>query len=165
MHNGRILEIGSGTGFFTKHLARSYPKSLVVALDVTLAFIKSAPRTIEVEYVLADAASIPLKGGSFDAVFVYESFHHIEEMKHCETLREMRRVLKRKGFLMIVEPNGTLCGKLLSLIGDILQALMIYKSKTIPRFYSGEKWTQMLVGVGFSDAQAKRTGSSLILLG
>ena len=53
---------------------------------------------------------IPYDDGSFDYVFVHDVLHHIDEPKqrrekHIRGLRELRRVCKKEGFVIIVEAN------------------------------------------------------------
>lgn len=93
-----VLDLGSGTGFFTDLLATTY--SQVIGLDISnkmLSFAKSH-RNENILWVEADAHNIPLKDNSIDFIYsnlVIQWFDPLDK-----AISEMLRVLKPGGLLI-----------------------------------------------------------------
>jgi SAM-dependent methyltransferase len=85
---GRSLEIGAGPGFFAR-----YHRSDVVS-DVT-----PAPHVDRV----VDVHAMPFEDQTFDCVIGVDVVHHLYHPGHA--LAEIRRVLRPRGRLILVEPQ------------------------------------------------------------
>jgi SAM-dependent methyltransferase len=99
----RVLELGCGTGYFTRELARS--RADIVAIDVSPELLEIArancpERTVRYEIQNASALSYP--DAVFDSVVGSSVLHHLEIE---EALREIHRVLKAGGTIYFTEPN------------------------------------------------------------
>lgn len=97
-----MLELGCGTGEFTRRVARA--GAGLVALDLSpdlLAKANSRVRT-GASFVRADATVLPFHSASFDAVYGCSILHHLEVEA---ALSEVRRVLRPGGRLVFSEPN------------------------------------------------------------
>ena len=77
-----VLDVGCGTGNFTRDFAKSVgPDGLVVGLDVSQTMLARAVRDTEdagldqVAYVRGDAADAPFLGASFDAVCCFAALN------------------------------------------------------------------------------------------
>jgi SAM-dependent methyltransferase len=98
-----VLELGCGTGYFTRELARSGAD--ITAIDVSPELLEiagancSAPN---VRYEIQNASALSYPGGMFDAVVGSSVLHHLEIE---EALREIYRVLKPTGTIYFTEPN------------------------------------------------------------
>jgi 2-polyprenyl-3-methyl-5-hydroxy-6-metoxy-1,4-benzoquinol methylase len=102
-HHGRVLEIGCGTGLFTKELART--DNTIVAIDISEALIMKAKARISsanVNFIVGNACETEFKSGSFDFVVGSSSLHHLEV---DSALKECIRILKSGGGMMFTEPN------------------------------------------------------------
>lgn len=103
----RILEIGAGTGRTTGFVARMLPRAKVVAVDLSHAYLGHARHALEgldrVDFVQGDGAALPFKDGSFDAVVSTFVFHELPRKERARVLKEARRVLRRGGFLGVVD--------------------------------------------------------------
>jgi ubiquinone/menaquinone biosynthesis C-methylase UbiE len=102
---GRVLEIGIGTGLNLEHYDPSRVQKLV-GLDPSpemhrLARKRMARAGLDVELVTLSAEQIPFEAGSFDTVLVTYSLCTIPDP--VAALREMRRVLKPDGRLIFCE--------------------------------------------------------------
>ncbi len=99
----KILDVGCGTGAYTKPFARC-TKATVVAFDVTCALLRNAQEgsTPNVHYVAANASQLPFPPESFDAVVGNAVLHHLP-LGHA--VPELLRVLKRGGRFCFAEPN------------------------------------------------------------
>jgi len=99
----RVLELGCGTGLFTKDLART--QAQIVAIDISPDLIARARQEVpleNVEFRVDNAADLSFEDGSFDAVVGSSVLHHLPIRP---ALREFRRVLKPGGQLCFSEPN------------------------------------------------------------
>jgi ubiquinone/menaquinone biosynthesis C-methylase UbiE len=98
-----ILDIGAGgNGTGPKVLGES-----VVALDISREEIDSARKErASARWVCADARKLPLQEQCFDFVVTFIGFAYIRGQENkLETLKEVHRVLKNNGLLVMVEPK------------------------------------------------------------
>jgi SAM-dependent methyltransferase len=98
-----VLELGCGTGSFTRELARSGAD--VVAIDVSpelleIARANSSPPNVR--YQIQNAYALSYSEGMFDSVVGSSVLHHLEIK---EALRDIIRVLKPGGTIYFTEPN------------------------------------------------------------
>lgn len=101
-----VLELGCGTGSFTRFLLESLPQVHLTACDISPVTIEriaerygSHPNT---RFLAADACSLSLPPASFDAVVGNSVLHHLPLLA---ALNEVRRVLKPGGRFWFSEPN------------------------------------------------------------
>jgi SAM-dependent methyltransferase len=98
-----VLELGCGTGSFTRELARSGAD--VVAIDVSPELLEiartncSAPN---VQYQIENAYALSYDDAVFDSVVGSSVLHHLEIE---EALSGIYRVLKPEGTIYFTEPN------------------------------------------------------------
>ena len=93
----RALEIGCGTGRFTRALAARVPH--VTAVDLSPEMLRVARARVEarnVRFVEGDALEITPRLGAFDCVVTLATFHHLPQDAAAECLRAA------------VAPGGTL---------------------------------------------------------
>lgn len=105
----RVLDVGCGTGIVTRLAAEAVgPEGSVTGLDVEpgmLAVARSVTGDPRIEWIEADAESIPHPDGSFDVVLSQMSLQFVEDPS--KALREMRRVLAPGGRLVLNVPGPT----------------------------------------------------------
>lgn len=104
---GRVLEIGAGTGMNFRHYG---PDAEVVAIEPAPGMRKRALRALDeqraelrasIRIEDVDARRLPYDEGSFDAVVATFVFCSVKDLDAC--LLEARRVLKKGGSLRLVE--------------------------------------------------------------
>jgi len=98
-----VLELGCGTGYFTRELARSGAD--VVAIDVSpelLEIAKANCSAPNVRYEIQNAYELSCPDAVFDSVVGSSVLHHLEIE---EAIREIYRVLKPSGTIYFTEPN------------------------------------------------------------
>lgn len=98
-----ILELGCGTGSFTRELARSGAD--IIAIDVSpelLGIAKANCSAPNVRYEIQNAYALTYSDATFDSVVGSSILHHLEIE---EALREIYRVLKPGGTIYFTEPN------------------------------------------------------------
>jgi ubiquinone/menaquinone biosynthesis C-methylase UbiE len=99
-----VLDIASGEGYGAALLA-TVAKS-VIGVDVDSASVEQAKityRNSNLDFIVGSCESIPVPDSSIDIVTSFETIEHHD--KHEEMLREIRRVLKPGGVLIISSPN------------------------------------------------------------
>jgi 2-polyprenyl-3-methyl-5-hydroxy-6-metoxy-1,4-benzoquinol methylase len=108
----RVLEIGSGYGPLTWHLASmGIHVTCVDVHEPLLEYISERTRGLpgKVETLAADMNALDIKG-SFDAIVFFESFHHAAD--HAAVLRALPQLLEPNGFLVLggepIVPTGSL---------------------------------------------------------
>lgn len=96
----RILDIAAGTGTSSAAIARTGAE--VVAVDFSPGMIEvGRKKHPAIEFIEADAASMPFSANSFDAVTISFGLRNIENPR--KALKEMYRVLKPGGRIVVCE--------------------------------------------------------------
>jgi len=98
-----VLELGCGTGYFTRELARS--GAHIVAVDVSPELLEMARADCSaknVRYEIQNACALSYPDAAFDSVVGSSVLHHLEIK---EAVREIHRVLKPRGTIYFTEPN------------------------------------------------------------
>jgi SAM-dependent methyltransferase len=94
-----VLDVGCGTGGFTRRFAAAAgPGGLAVGLDASRTMLERAvgePTADPVAYVLGDAAALPFRDRSFDAVCCFAALYLIEDP--LRAVGEIARVLRPGG--------------------------------------------------------------------
>lgn len=103
----RFLEIGAGTGRATRFVHLTFPKAKIVAVDLSDPYLKVAQRNLSkyprIDFVQADGAHLPFKDEEFDAVYSVFLFHELPRNAREEVIAESHRVLKKNGFVGLVD--------------------------------------------------------------
>ena len=99
-----VLDIASGEGYGSAWLAR-YARS-VVGVDISpesVTHAKARYAAGNLEYRVGSCSAIPLGAATVDAVVSFETIEHLHE--HEEMMREVKRVLRPGGVLVISSPD------------------------------------------------------------
>lgn len=113
---GRLLDVGGGTGRVASALRDLVDE--VVITDVSLAMLRQAPRST-LEPAGCASEFLPFPNDSFERVILVDALHHV--IDQAATAREMLRVLKPGGLLVIEEPDIRTFGvKLIALAEKLL---------------------------------------------
>jgi len=96
-----VLEIGCGRGVGTEIILQRFAAQRVFAFDFDPKMVERARRrlarlpTSRVLIGVGDAAAIPARDASFDAVFDFGAIHHVPDWR--AVVSEVRRVLRPDG--------------------------------------------------------------------
>jgi ubiquinone/menaquinone biosynthesis C-methylase UbiE len=103
----RLMDMGCGTGRFLDFVKQAWPWLPVVALDLSEAYTKEARRHLKrwsrTQAVVAEAESLPVASESLNAVTSIFVFHELPPEVRRSVLREVARVLKPGGRLVLVD--------------------------------------------------------------
>lgn len=147
--NARILDCGSGTGVNLPLLARH---GRVVGIDVTWKGLSFARDRGERRIAQASAAALPFADGTFDVVASFDVIYALPDRVEAEALREMHRVLRPGGHLVVnAAAMGLLKGNHSLLAGEI-------------RRYSRATLGARLVRAGFDVRRMTYTNASIVPL-
>ena len=102
-----VLEVAPGPGYLAIELAKS-GKYKVVGVDISKTFVEMACANarevgVEVEFRQGSASDLRFPDGSFDAIVCTAAFKNFRDPEGA--LREMYRVLKPRGTVLIVDMN------------------------------------------------------------
>ena len=98
-----VLEVGCGTGYFTKELVKTGAN--IKAIDISPDLLAVAKENVtggNVTFLVENAYALGFKDASFDSVIGSSVLHHLDVAK---ALREFMRVLKPGGTIRFTEPN------------------------------------------------------------
>lgn len=97
-----ILDLGAGTGYFSKLLQQKYPDALIIALDLSQGMMNYAKKNAEhgskQQFICANAVQLPLATESIDLVFSNLAMHWCEPLPAL--FQEIKRVLTKNGLLL-----------------------------------------------------------------
>ncbi|MDD0845276.1 malonyl-ACP O-methyltransferase BioC [Pseudomonas sp. Gutcm_11s] len=114
----RWLDLGSGTGHFTRALGARYPQAEGVALDLAEGMLRHArPLGGAGHFIAGDAEHLPLRDASFDLIFTSLAVQWCADF--AAVLAEARRVLRPGGVLAF----SSLCVGSLQELRDSWQAV------------------------------------------
>ncbi len=147
------LEVGCGNGRMTNDLAQIAHN--LVATDPYMEKLRSARRRVEtpIKFVVAFGESLPIAANSIDMVAFTRSLHH---QKPHKALSEARRVLKKGGQILILEPKAdSLFEKLFAIFDDeslkfklaekaiVKSGMKVIRSGSIRTWWVFEGFTEM----------------------
>lgn len=96
---GRVLDIGCGTGYLTAQLQMLGGYQQLIALDMALPMLQKARQRLNapLSYVCADAEALPFQAATFDCILSSLALQWCQQLP--DTLRDFRRILKPQGSL------------------------------------------------------------------
>lgn len=148
-----VLDVGCWTGQFEQLAYKSAKK--MVAIDSNPEAIEFAKRNLpDVKFIVAKADKLPLPNSYFDTVFLMDVLEHVPKGSEDEVLRQIHRVIKPGGILVISTPNK----HPLSILLDPAYFLLGH------RHYSMKEIYKMLSETGFKIKKIRYVGNSLGLI-
>lgn len=97
-----IIDLGCGTGRFTKELSEKFNCN-VTGIDPSEKMLSVAKKETviypEIQFIQGDSSSIPVNDSSADMVFLSQVYHHIPDLDMF--VSEAGRVLKKNGYVCI----------------------------------------------------------------
>lgn len=126
LQNKKFLEVGCGLGYFSNKASKLGAK--VTGIDIGPKLVAMNKKlTPSGQFLVSSASKLPFKDNTFDIVLSTEVIEHVDKQK--EALKEMTRVLKKGGVLVITTPN-----RIFKPLFDLLSFLRIRP------YHGNEKW-------------------------
>jgi ubiquinone/menaquinone biosynthesis C-methylase UbiE len=102
-----LLDVACGTGRFLRMVKHNYPRLPVTGLDLSRPYLAKAREALApwswTRLVEAAAERLPFGDASFAAVTCIYLFHELPRRVRAEVTREMARVLRPGGLLVLVD--------------------------------------------------------------
>lgn len=148
-----VLDVGCGVGHWGQLLSNLLnEESQFVGIDLETSSIQKAQfRALEkklesrFQYQHGNAEQIPFGDNTFDMVTCQTLLIHVKDPKHC--LREMLRVLKTNGILLLAEPNNFANA---SVVSNLTQSQSIDEIMDQLRFELTLQRGKKALGLGFN---------------
>ncbi len=171
----RILDVATGTGDFAILSARRLSPQSVTGADISEGMMRIGRRKVEalhlggvIRFRREDCEALSFADGTFDAVTVAYGVRNFEHLDRG--LREMRRVLKRDGHLLLMElsaPRRFPMRQLFSAYAKVAMPLAgrlvsddpdayAYLPASMAAFPQGEAMRDILRAAGFRDVRLRR---------
>ncbi len=142
-----ILDVATGTGDQAAEFARRH--HCVTGVDLSQSMLDRAKRRIKPDFCLkfmkANAACLPFEDASFDEASISLALHDMPREIEVRVLKEMRRVTKASGEILIVE-YADLSHGLKSILNPLIS---LYESKYY-RDFSRRDLKQLLNDAGLT---------------
>jgi len=104
IESGKLLDIGLGCGFFEKIIKKEKPKINLYGIDISKSAIKKIKQNSIGVFKIGSVLEIPFKQNFFDVVIALEVLEHIPATEIFSVYKEIKRVLKKKGKLILSIP-------------------------------------------------------------
>ncbi len=104
----RVLDVGCGKGRYLLVLQRRWPTAHLYGVDVSRELLASCPQGVETRR--GTMLDLRYPDGSFDAVYTVEALEHAILIENA--VRELVRVLRPGGALVIIDKNAAQLGRL-----------------------------------------------------
>lgn len=99
----KVLDLGCGDGLNIV-LLNDLGIKKVVGVDISRDLLKEARKNCpKAKLYVGSAEKLPFRVNMFDIIFVDSVFHHL--LDYDKAIKEIRRVLKKNGFLCFIEPH------------------------------------------------------------
>lgn len=148
--NKKVLDIGCWTGQF-EQVASKYTKQ-IIGIDPGVEAIKSAKKLVpKAKFFVGDALNLNFPNKSFDTVTIMDVIEHIPKGTELKCLREVKRVLKPSGHIIISTPNA----HILSILLDPAYFLIGH------RHYSFQTLNKLLTKSGFEVIKTEKIGGTV----
>jgi len=95
---GRVLDVGCGTGSLALFLAENRAAGQIAGVDIAapyIAFARSRPGGAGLSFVVGDACRLPFADSSFDTALAQLSLNFVPDA--AQAVREMRRIARPGG--------------------------------------------------------------------
>lgn len=144
---GKVLDIGCGDGYIATHI-----KGDITGIDISKKLVEIA-RKRRIKAGVGNAEKLRFPNNSFDTIIILDTLEHLKNPLKC--LKEVKRVLKKRGTLLLTVP---------SLFGMIPLALEIKaklggQAAPIHVLYTKKRIRNLVMSTGLKISEAKYIAS------
>jgi demethylmenaquinone methyltransferase/2-methoxy-6-polyprenyl-1,4-benzoquinol methylase len=170
-----LLDLATGSGDLALAIERACPQAAVTGADFCEPMLEKARQKGLRRTVVADAMQLPFPDGTFDAVTVAFGLRNMESWPGA--LREMARVIKTGGHLMVLDfsmPGPPLRGAYRFYLHHVMPVLAgivtrekyayDYLGDSIEKFPCGEAMVSLIEECGFESAECHPLTGGIVSL-
>ena len=171
-----IVDLATGTGDLALALQKKLPDAEIMAVDFLPEMLELAKRKGLRQTMVADAMKLPFADSSFDCATVAFGLRNMEDWGGA--LREMSRVLKPNGHVLVLEfslPTMSILRTLyrfylhrcLPMLGSFLtkqKHAYDYLGDSIEEFPSGRAMIDLMEANGFTHATAEPLSGGIVTI-
>ncbi len=172
----KIVDLATGTGDLALALQQKMPHAEIIGADFSEEMLAIAKRKGVRQTMLADAMRLPFDGASVDCVTVAFGLRNMED--YGGALREMARVLKPHGHLLVLEfslPKMSILRavyrfylhRCLPLLGSFLtkkKSAYDYLGDSIEQFPNGHAMLRLMESSGLNRASAEPLTGGIVTI-
>ena len=100
----KIIDLGCGEGITLEKMVKKFPQFQIMGVDNDPEKIKIC-RQHRLPVTLGNITHLPIKSGTFDCALLIEVIEHLSSKQVNQAIKEVRRLLKPGGRLIILFPN------------------------------------------------------------
>ena len=154
---GAVLDVGCGTGNLLAAILQRR-KVAAAGIDLSEKMIEKARERLDggVDLRVGDSERLPWNDGTFDIVTCTDSFHHYPSP--IAALKEMRRVLRPGGLVIIADPWAPMPFR------QLANAVLPFRKKGDVRLYSEQEMKKLLDESGLKVMSWETIGISAFVL-
>lgn len=145
-NNMRILDVGCGAGHLLRAIRTKNKKCTLYGTDININIRKVEIPKCKIK--IADARVLPFSNNFFDIIFAADVLEHIKNTD--KAIKEIRRVLKRDGQLIVIGPTETAFYRFCRLLLKGTTSPMI-----VGHYYDIDQLEKLLEANGFSIIKRK----------
>jgi ubiquinone/menaquinone biosynthesis C-methylase UbiE len=164
--NARILDVACGTGRTLKQLSTAHPTQHYYGIDMSPYYLKSARRLLRdrerMSLVAENGESMPYRDGYFDVVTSTYLFHELPRRNRRNVMKEMLRVL-RPGGLLVIEDSAQLSES--AELGYFLSKFPAELHEPFFEDYLEDDLAAAMVESGFEDPTTERAYLAKVVFG
>ena len=174
--SNKIVDLATGTGDLALTLQKHLPAAQIIGADFSERMLAIAKKKGVRQTVVADAMNLPFADASFDCLTIAFGLRNFPDWSRG--LREMRRVLRKDGHLLVLEfsmPRLSILRavyrfylhRCLPLFGSLLTRVKIaydYLGDSIEHFPNGDAMCRLIDSAGFSNASAKPLTGGIVTI-
>lgn len=98
----RVLDVGAGTGLFSRAVAQCCPGAWLVGVDLSAGMLRRARAQSPGAFVVADTAALPVRSQQFDVVGSVAVVPYLPDLPAA--MQQWRRVLRPQGRVVFSVP-------------------------------------------------------------
>ena len=134
---GRLLDIGGGTGRVSAAIRGRVAQ--IYVLDASFRMLIQASQKQGLSPVCSESERLPFTDCSFERIIIVDALHHVANQS--KTAKDMWRVLKPGGLIVIEEPNLNMPGvKIIALAEKLLlMRSHLLTPENISRLFDGQR--------------------------
>jgi len=166
----RVLDLCTGTGDIARLIKKYSPSAAVFGLDESEKMLEIAKsKSADIEYVCANAESLPFDDGEFDIVTISFGLRNIQNKQTA--IDEIKRVLKPNGQFLHIDfgKQNNFAQKIFNLCATLSGKLFLrnvpvnYFLNSIENYWSADEFEKVMEENGFTLQKSKGFMCSVVV--